>query len=293
MSSQRSNIFTIRLSAFADEAGKELSAQIAALKRNGIPYIEVRFIGSKNIATLTLEEAKEVKAELDANGIKVWSIGSPMGKMKMGDDFDLHCETLRHVCRIAKILETDKIRMFSFYDAYDCEEKVFEYLRRMVKIATEEGVCLYHENEKDIHGDNVARILRIMENVEGLKYVYDPANFLEVGENADDSLDALHAKMGCFHIKDVIAETHEIVPAGYGDGKIDRLIRMLPDEGEWVLTLEPHLALFEGYAAIDNTVMKNKFTFKDNNESFDAAVTALKKILTAEGYKETNGGFEK
>ena len=60
-----------------------------------------------------------------------------------------------------------------------------------------------------------------------------------------------------------------------------------------MLTLEPHLALFEGYAAIDNTVMKNKFTFKDNNESFDAAVTALKKILTAEGYKETNGGFEK
>ena len=79
MSSDRSNIFMIRLSAFADEAGKELSAQIAALKRNGSPYIEVRFIGSKNIATLTLEEAKEVKAELDANGIKVWSIGSPMG----------------------------------------------------------------------------------------------------------------------------------------------------------------------------------------------------------------------
>lgn len=283
----------IRLSAFADEAGKELSAQIAALKRNGIPYIEVRFIGSKNIATLTLEEAKEVKAELDASGIKVWSIGSPMGKMKMGDDFDLHCETLRHVCRIAKILETDKIRMFSFYEAFEARELVFETLRRMVAIAKEEGVCLYHENEKDIYGDTVARVLDIMQNVDGLRYIYDPANFVDVGEDSDMALDALHAKMGYFHIKDVIADTHELVPAGYGDGKIDRLVRMLPSEGEWVLTLEPHLALFEGYAAIDNTEMKNKFTFKDNDESFDAAVTALKAIIKNEGYNETNEGFEK
>ena len=132
-----------------------------------------------------------------------------------------------------------------------------------------------------------------MDNTTGLKFVYDPANFLEVGEVSDAALDALHAKMSYFHIKDVIADTHEIVPAGYGDGKIDRLVRMLPDEGEWVLTLEPHLALFEGYAAIDNTVMKNKFTFKDNDESFDAAVTALKKIIKDENYKDCNGGFEK
>lgn len=283
----------IRLSAFADEAGKELPAQIAALKRNGIPYIEVRFIGSKNVADLTLDEAKEVRAALDEAGIRVWSIGSPLGKIKITDDLDAHMEKTRHVCRLAKVLGTDKIRMFSFYEAYEAKALVFETLARMVAIAKEEGVFLYHENEKDIYGDTVAHVLEIMENVEGLKYVYDPANFVDVGEDSDVALDALHAKMGYFHIKDVIADTHELVPAGIGDGKIDRLVRMLPGEGEWVLTLEPHLALFEGYAAIDNTEMKNKFTFKNNDESFDAAVTALKGILKNEGYEERNGGFEK
>ena len=283
----------IRLSAFADEAGKELSAQIAALKRNGIPYIEVRFIGSKNVADLTLDEAKEVRAALDEAGIRVWSIGSPLGKIKITDDLDAHMEKTRHVCRLAKVFGTDKIRMFSFYEAYEAKALVFETLARMVAIAKEEGVFLYHENEKDIYGDTVAHVLAIMENVEGLKYVYDPANFVDVGEDSDTALDALHAKMGYFHIKDVIADTHELVPAGIGDGKIDRLIRMLPGEGEWVLTLEPHLALFEGYAAIDNTEMKNKFTFKNNDESFDAAVTALKGILKNEGYEERTGGFEK
>jgi hypothetical protein len=39
--------------------------------------------------------------------------------------------------------------------------------------------------------------------------------------------------------------------------------------------------------------MKNKFTFKNNSESFDAAVAALKKIIVAEGYEEKNGGFER
>lgn len=281
----------IRLSAFADEAGKELSAQIAALKRNGIPYIEVRFIGSKNIATLTLEEAKEVKAELDANGIKVWSIGSPMGKMKMGDDFDLHCETLRHVCRIAKILETDKIRMFSFYDAYDCEEKVFEYLRRMVKIATEEGVCLYHENEKDIYGDTLERVQDIMRSVNGLKYIYDPANYLQCDEPAEKTIAALVDKTDYFHIKDVIVATGELVPAGYGDGHIDELVAKM--KGDKVLTLEPHLAVFDAYASIDNSEMKHKFHFTSNNEAFDCAVKAIKEILVKAGYKEVTGGFEK
>ena len=161
------------------------------------------------------------------------------------------------------------------------------------KYADEEGVTLFHENEKDIYGDNVARIERIMENVPGLAYVYDPANFIEVGEESKTALDALHGKVGYFHIKDVIRETHEIVPAGYGDGLIDQLVARLPKAGEWVLTLEPHLSIFAGYAQIDNTEMKNKFTFKNNSESFDAAVAALKKIIVAEGYEEKNGGFER
>ena len=59
------------LSAFADEAGSALEEQIAALKRNGIDYIEPRNINGKPILTLTDEELADVKAELDKNGIKV------------------------------------------------------------------------------------------------------------------------------------------------------------------------------------------------------------------------------
>ena len=112
-----------------------------------------------------------------------------------------------------------------------------------------------------------------------------------IGEDADMTLDALHGKTDYFHIKDVIAETKQIVPAGYGDGKIDELVSRITDDK--VLTLEPHLKMFIGYASFDTEEMKNKFSFKDNNEAFDAAVNALKAVLAAEGYKETDGGFTK
>lgn len=283
--------FMIKLAAFADEADKSLEGQIAALKRNGLSYIELRGIYDKNILDVTLEEAEEYAKTLSDAGIKVWSMGSPIGKIKLDDYNDEYKEKVRHMAKLARIFGTDKIRSFSFYEAYGRDEEVYAALNEMQSIAESEGACLYHENEKGIFGDTSERVLKLMANVKGMKFVYDPANFLMIGEDADMTLDALHGKTDYFHIKDVIAETKQIVPAGYGDGKISELVARITDDK--VLTLEPHLKMFIGYASFDTEEMKNKFSFKDNNEAFDAAVNALKAVLAAEGYKETDGGFTK
>ena len=86
----------IRLSAFSDEAGKALSAQIAALLRNGISLTELRSVGGKNVKDLTLEEAENYAKVLEQNGIRVWSIGSPVGKVKIGNNVRIasHCMIL-------------------------------------------------------------------------------------------------------------------------------------------------------------------------------------------------------
>ena len=57
--------------------------------------------------------------------------------------------------------------------------------------------------------------------------------------------------------------------------------------------MEPHLAVFEGYAQIDGREMKNKYAYKTNGEAFDAAVSALKKLLYENGYEYKNGGYTK
>ena len=281
----------IRLCAFSDEAGSSLKEQIDALKRNNISLMELRSIDKKNVADFTIEEAKKYQEEMEKNSISVWSIGSPIGKVNIDVDFDEYLKKVEHVCQLANIFKTDKIRMFSFFHAYGKEELVFAYLTKMVEVASKYGVTLYHENEKDIYGDVASRVLKIMDSVSGLKYIYDPANYLQCNEYAINTLNLFHSKTDYFHIKDVIFETGQLVPAGYGDGMIDELLKRIDDDK--TLTLEPHLSVFDAYKNIDNTEMKHKFAYKDSNEAFDAAVNALKELLVKVGYKEENGVFVK
>ena len=239
----------IRLSAFADEAANELNGQIAALVRNDIGYIEIRGISGTNIKDITHVQAKEIYNQLDSNGIKVWSIGSPIGKVSINENFESYLDVVKKLCETANVLRTDKMRVFSFFDAYDCPDKVYEYLSRMVETASGYGVELYHENEKDIFGDTAARVEKVLDNVKGLKSVFDPANFLQVDEDVSVAYDKLFYRTDYFHIKDVISATKEIVPAGHGDGKIDNMIKNI--NKDVVLTLEPHLAIFDGFKSID------------------------------------------
>ncbi len=281
----------IKLCAFADEAGSELAVQIAALKRNGISLIEVRKVGEKNVSELTDEEAIACREELAKNGIAVWSVGSPLGKVKLAEEKE-HMAKVRRVCEIAKLLGTKRIRMFSFFEAYESPAEVKRALAEMVAIADEHGVVLCHENEKDIYGDTLERVLELIDaDIKGLRFVFDPANYIQCGEDVAVALDALFDKTDYFHIKDVERATGQLVPAGQGDGEIAKMANMIAASGrDAVMTLEPHLKVFDGYAEIDGSEMKTKFNFASHDESFDAAANALKAVLSSCGYKENEKG---
>ena len=103
------------LSAFADEYSHNGDEQASVLASLGYTYLEPRFIGDKNIADLTEKEAKDLKATLDAAGISVYSIGSPLGKINLADDFDAHLLQAENCFRVANILGATRVRMFSFY----------------------------------------------------------------------------------------------------------------------------------------------------------------------------------
>lgn len=281
----------IKLCAFSDEASDSVEGQITALSRNNIKLIELRSIGGVNVKDFTDEQARDYAKKLAENGIKVWSIGSPLGKVDIMENFSEYEKTVRRVYEIANIFECDKVRVFSFYNAYGESEKVFENLRRMVKIAGEYGITLYHENEKGVYGDVVGRVENIAANVSGLKFVFDPANYVQEGEDVTAALRKVGKQTAYFHIKDAIKGSGEIVPAGEGDGEIEKLISLVT--GDKVFTLEPHLSLFTAYAAIDDTELKNRYHFATNDESFDFAVNALKNLLKKQGYKETADGFVK
>lgn len=273
----------IRLCAFADESGNSLEEQIDALHENGINLIELRNADGANVTDFSEKQAEEIHDRLQKAGIAVWSVGSALGKTDICCDEGEYLEKVRRVCKNANILGAKNIRIFSFFNSADKREKVVDLLARMVKTAEEFGVELCHENEKEIYGDTVDRVLDLHRSVEGLRFVYDPANFVQCGQNIDYALEKLYSFTCYFHCKDVISASGETVPAGEGDGGIEKLLKMIDRDA--VITVEPHLAVFEGYAAIDKTVMKNKYRFESNRQAFDAGVTAVKNLLKKCGYE--------
>lgn len=285
------------ISAFADEAGTTLEEQIAALKRNEIGFIEPRNINGKPILTLTNEELAEVKRQLDKNGIKVNSLGSPIGKYPITEPFDKHLEDFYRAIEICKILETDKMRMFSFFVKQSelklYRDEVLNRLNTMTAIAKEHGITLCHENESEIYGQNPEEMKDLMNNVRGLYGIFDPANYRMNNCDVLKGINATLINLAYLHIKDAIYESQIIVPAGDGEGKIAEILGIVNDSTDKTvyLTLEPHLFLFDAYKLIDNHELKGKYTFKNNAESFDFAANALKNLLIENGY-ERNGKNE-
>ena len=281
----------IRLCAFADEADQSIDGQIKALNKNNIHLLELRNVDGKNVLDITDEEAKAAYEKLTKGGIKVWSIGSPVGKVDITTNFNEYEKKVIRACELANIFKCENIRMFSFFKAYESKDKVIEYLKRMVEIGKKYNVKMCHENEKEIYGDIEPRCTEILNAVPGLYYVYDPANFIQCNQDPERSLRMLYSRSYYFHIKDALMGTGEVVPAGKGDGHLQEIINRL--SGDKVLTIEPHLKVFPGYASVDKSELKNKYNYNTNEEAFDAAVTHTKELLKNAGYHESKEGFNK
>ncbi len=276
------------LSAFADEANVQLEKQIDALKRNNIQFIELRGVNGKNVITLNNEEIKDLKTKLGSNGIKVWSIGSPIGKIKITDSFTKHLDDFKRTIEIAQKLDCGNIRMFSFFMPQVENPSVYrdEVMQRMtvfLETAEGSGVDCCHENEKDIYGDNLERSLDLFETLgPRLKGIFDPANYIQCGVETLEAFKKLNKYIKYLHVKDARFADKKVVPSGNGNGNIEDIINILNKRNsDMILSVEPHLAVFKGFSDLgDNTVLgSDEFVYKTNDEAFDAACDAIKKIL--------------
>ena len=213
----------ITLCAFADESGSKIETQIENLLANGIYNVELRSADGINVGDFSEQKAREVYEKFYCAGIKVWSLGSPLGKIDISQPKEKHFGLLENLVRTVKIVKTDKIRMFSYfmkrgeYDLY--RDEVISRLNEMTAYAADNGITLCHENESEIFGATVDNCAYISDNVPGIKIVYDPANFIMWDEDIDYALEKLYDRTLYFHIKDVIRESKTIVPAATETGR--------------------------------------------------------------------------
>ena len=211
------------------------------------------------------------------------SIGSPLGKINLADDFCAHLEKAKRTFETANILDTQNVRMFSFYlhegkSRQECRGEVLDKLGRMIDLAKKFDVILCHENEAEIYGESPDMCLDILDAFHGdLKCVFDMGNFVLGGFNPyTEAYPKLKNYIQYFHIKDALA-AGAVVPPGCGEGHIQEILdSYLKDfDRDVMITLEPHLQTFDGLNALVGRSFDNPYKDETQEAAF---LDALKRI---------------
>ena len=278
-----------QFSAFADESSNVFTEQISALKRNDYRFLEIRGVDGKNVTELTVCEAKQLTQMLKDNGLSVWSVGSPIGKIPVDGDWEAHLELYRHTLELAAALETNHIRLFSFYmpansDPAQYASLVIDRMGVFGELAAQAGVVACHENEKGIFGDNAARCLQIYQACPQVRGVFDPANFIQCGQDTLQAWDMLAPYMVYMHIKDALPNG-KVVPPGQGAGNVAQIVQAYGRQGGKVLSLEPHLYAFVGLKNLEQEggeSIVGALNFTTAKDAFDYAAQNLIRITQAQ-----------
>jgi sugar phosphate isomerase/epimerase len=268
------------LSGFIDEISDDFSEQCKIAAGLGLRHVEVRSAWGINILDVDAAQLDTLRQTLAEYGLSVSSIGSPIGKISIDNDFPPHLERMRHAVEVAELLEAPYIRLFSFFipEGTDPDSRRDEVLSRMsalAQAAADTDVILVHENEKEIYGDIPRRCLDIVTSVDSpkLQLAWDPANFVQVGVRPfTEGYSMLRPYVGYVQIKDALLADGTVVVAGAGDGEVVETIRALRADGfDGFFSLEPHLGEYTAFGALSGS------------ELFTNAWKAFTDILNSEG----------
>lgn len=239
------------LSGFSDEISPDFEEQCAVASGLGLGFIELRSAWETNILDLDDEQLRTVRQTLADHDLRVSSIGSPIGKIFLDDDFAAHLDRMRRAAHVADYLGAPFIRVFSFFmrpgvDPDSCRDVVVERMRALADVVAGSDIVLVHENEKDIFGDVPRRCADMVQAVDSPNFAlaWDPANFVQVGVRPfTEAYAQLRPYTEYIQIKDAVMGPGTVVKAGEGDGQIAETLRALREDGfDGFFSLEPHLA---------------------------------------------------
>jgi sugar phosphate isomerase/epimerase len=267
---------TFTLSGFADEISPEPGVQLETLAAESIRFLELRSAWSANVATMTDAQLASFRHEIEDAGVRVSAIGSPIGKIDIGEPIGPELERMRRIADVAGLFGTAIVRVFSFFmPAGEPPERyrqaVIDRMGALAEIAAERGIVLAHENEKEIYGDIPERCADLIASVgsPALRATFDAANFVQCGVRPHtDGYQLLRPYLVYLQVKDAVAATGQVVPAGQGDGEVRETLAALAASGfSGYASLEPHLAEAGRYGGFSGA------------QEFRRAATALKGLL--------------
>lgn len=253
------------LTGFTDEAGQPLATQIKATRALGWQHLSARSIDGQNIHDLSEADFQLAAKQLDEAGIQVIEFGSLIGSWSkpIESDFALTIAEIDRAIPRMQQLGTKLVRIMSYAQKPWGEEQQkaerFRRLREIVQRFADAGIDALHENCMNWGGFSAQHTLRLIEEVPGLKLIFDTGNpvFQRDRSKAEpfpwqDPLEfyqTIKAHVAHVHIKDCLHpaegsdEPTKYTLPGEGQARVPEILAALQSDGyTGALAIEPHVA---------------------------------------------------
>jgi sugar phosphate isomerase/epimerase len=256
------------LTGFADEAANDLAGQIRATRELGWDRIESRNVDGCNIHDLSEADFDRAADQLAAAGVAVNCFGAAIANWakRIDEPFDSSLAEARRAIPRMQRLGTKLVRIMSFAvlpgrgPEDQLEQERFARLRTLLRMFTDAGLTPVHENCMNYGGMGWQYTLRLVENVPGLKLVFDTGNPVFTDDysqpeprpkqSAWEFYTHVKPHIAYVHVKDGIwdaatGKTAFTFP-GEGDGDVERILTDLLSSGyDGGISIEPHLSVVQ------------------------------------------------
>ena len=264
----------VLLSGFADEAANQKTAeqQFCAFAALGLRYYTLRFIdagaGIQNAMLLAPESIDRILTLQAEYGLRVSSLGSPIGKVKLLDVADgtsnryvpfeeYFKKDVQRACDLANTFGCKLIRGFSFYHPRGTDpdghlNQAIDQLGRIARLCDSHGLTFGLEVEANLIGQTGKLLKKLYDGVAdpAMLLIFDGANLVCQGMSTEQVFEeylAMKEGMGWLHVKDYqrpsTRSSHvdeellkNFVPADVGDSGHEAIFRDVKRDYSELLT---------------------------------------------------------
>jgi L-ribulose-5-phosphate 3-epimerase len=242
-----------KLAAITDEISQDPAIAAALVREFGGEGLEIRSVWEKGPHELDIDEMMRLKQIADAYGLRICGIASPVFKCHLGrkEEEREHFDILRRCIPLAHALDTDLIRVFTFWQqpGQPPWEQIADKFHEPLRLAEQEGIRLGIENERSTMATTARRVADFLArmNHPRLCAIWDPGN--EQGNSEGSGAfpagyEILKPWIGHVQVKDVRRlpdGTSESVRLGMGDVDYRGQLKALKRDGyRGYLSMETH-----------------------------------------------------
>jgi len=274
-----SRLSRANLCFITDEVSRNVRTALQFAAEYGVRQVELRNVYGKYCLLHDAAMLRQIHALLREHGVRVAVLATPILKCILpgsrltaraqkesaearstfpipdGEQFGRQMEFLRKAIDAARILETDQLRIFSYWQVENPDEergRILDGLRRVTDVAEKEKIRLAIENEPGCNLATCAQTMSALREIRSpwLGMAWDVVNGVSAGETSfPDGFRLLDVKrVWHLHIKDSRPDPdsgrRRICAVGDGDTPYHDIFRALGQAGyTGALSMETHFSI--------------------------------------------------